>query len=326
VTNPELHQETRGGGLFAITPARTSATCAGGEQQCDRGLRDGGPFALIKSSFRRKLLKHMRSMLDAGKATTLAFSEIARILEQVLIEEWPNDGTMNDKARKLNESVGYFENSEGFLDFDILAVTEPASLTSSGSSTWDADTAGVGTKLPDYRRRMAEQQEAAKTKLQHNNTVAAPVDAAKAAAGVSPLAGAEKVKVPRRKRTSLNTNGAIISSDDFSAEAECVALKKKSKVDAGAPKQSGFWANHRAAINAAEQLFADRAGVIDNLLVKDLKALIVSRTGHVPTANSNTGDALLIEARAACAANAASRCPPVAPQDVSNDVLLGSHF
>ena len=315
VTNPELHQEMiESGGLFAITPAHTTATCAGGAQQCDRGLRDGGPFALIKSSFRRKLLKHMRSVLDAGKPTTLAFSEIARILELVLIEQWPNDGTMNDKARKLNESVGYFENSEGFLDFDILAVTEPASLTSSGSSTWVADTAGVGTKLPDYRQRMAEQQEAVKTKLQHNNTVVAAVDAATAAIGVSPLAGVTKVKVPR-KRHSPTTNGAIIGSDDFAREEECVALKKKIKTDAVAAKQSGFWAKHRAAINAAEQLFAASAGVIDNFLVKHLKALIVSRTGHVPTAKSNTGDAMLIEARAACVANAASRCPPVAPHD-----------
>jgi hypothetical protein len=56
VTNPELHQEmtemAESGGQFAITLAHTTATCAGGAQQCDRGLRDGGPFALIKSSFR----------------------------------------------------------------------------------------------------------------------------------------------------------------------------------------------------------------------------------------------------------------------------------
>jgi hypothetical protein len=32
-------------------------------------------------------------------------------------------------------------------------------------------------------------------------------------------------------------------------------------------------------------------------------------------AKNNTGDAMLIEARAACVANAASRCPPVAPHD-----------
>jgi hypothetical protein len=43
VTNPDLHQEmTESGGQFAITPAHTTAICAGGAQQCDRGLRDGG--------------------------------------------------------------------------------------------------------------------------------------------------------------------------------------------------------------------------------------------------------------------------------------------
>jgi hypothetical protein len=203
VTNPELHQEmTESGGLFAIesgglvaiTPAHATATSAGGPQQCDWGLRDGGPFALIKSSFRRKLLQHMRSMLSAGKATTLAFSEIASILELVLIEEWPNDGTMLVKARKLNESAGYFVNAEGFLDFDILAVTEPTALASPGSSTWVADTAGVGTKLPEYKRRMAEQQKAVTTaNLVHDNTAPAAVDVATAAVGVSlsPLAGVD---------------------------------------------------------------------------------------------------------------------------------------
>jgi hypothetical protein len=49
--------------------------------------------------------------------------------------------------------------------------------------------------------------------------------------------------------------------------------------------------------------------------VKDLMALIVSRTVHMPTAKNNTGGAMLSEARDACAATAASLCRPVAPHD-----------
>jgi hypothetical protein len=49
--------------------------------------------------------------------------------------------------------------------------------------------------------------------------------------------------------------------------------------------------------------------------VKDLIALIASRTVHMPTAKNNTGGAILSEALDACAATAASLCPPVAPHD-----------
>jgi hypothetical protein len=90
--------------------------------------------------------------------------------------------------------------------------------------------------------------------------------------------------------------------------------RRRSRWTQSLPSKAGSGPS-TARHNAAEQLFADRAGVIDNFLVKDLKALIVSRTCHVPMAKNNTGDAMLIEARAACVANAASRCPPVAPHD-----------
>ena len=113
-----------------------------------------------------------------------------------------------------------------------------------------------------------------------------------------------------------NTNGAIIGSSDFVAEQECVVLKKKNKMDAAAAKVSGFWANHRADIIAAEQQLVSQGGLVnDKFTVKALRALIVSRTGHGAKAKNNKDKALLKEALAACVANPASRCPPVASHD-----------
>mmetsp|Transcript_50756 Transcript_50756/g.84131 ORF Transcript_50756/g.84131 Transcript_50756/m.84131 type:complete len:621 (+) Transcript_50756:212-2074(+) len=93
---------------------------------------------------------------------------------------------------------------------------------------------------------------------------------------------------------------------------------KRQKTDGAKGK---FWGNWREAVTAAEELLKARGGELAALGVGNLKAIIVSRTGHCAKAKNNTRaqgqteGAMLLEARAACDKQQSTQCPPAVDED-----------
>ena len=88
---------------------------------------------------------------------------------------------------------------------------------------------------------------------------------------------------------------------------------------AKADKENAYWARHRQDVTEAEAEL-EAKGTPSKLKVKELKALIISRTGSGPKATNNKAPEfpILKEARAAMAANAESKCP-----DENEPLLIG---
>jgi hypothetical protein len=107
--------------LTLSPPAHTTApsTRLPGTQQADANARDGGGIARFKMGFRPDMCKQFRHTLNRDKKDGtrghVSSAEILAMVEKNLLSTW--DPTL---AAHLNETVGYFINAEGFLDYDVL--------------------------------------------------------------------------------------------------------------------------------------------------------------------------------------------------------------
>lgn len=101
-------------------------------QQADLSARDGGGVARFKAAFRPKMCRQFRAALNKTGKTRghVSMAEILRIAEMSLVESW--DPSL---AERMNSTIGYFINADGYLDYDVLRQHR----RSDGSSAIPAD-------------------------------------------------------------------------------------------------------------------------------------------------------------------------------------------
>jgi hypothetical protein len=115
----------------------------------------------------------------------------------------------------------------------------------------------------------------------------------------------------RRDAESKRSNkyGCIVGSEEHRAAVSSAkageAGAAQKKLDAEAAK----WSKYCAVVLAVETALVDKGGDLKALQVSELKALVLSRTGHWPKAKNNKDGALLAEAVAAASAQPATLMP-----------------
>ena len=311
-------------------PSHTSAPVNGrGTQQCDLPAKLGGPVVREKSQIRRLLTRQFRVALqktgpDKGR---VSIAEILAICELAIESEWKPE-----LAMRMNAEVGWFINDEGYLDWDLTRLLDQDAAQPAHFRTGEADSADARGALDSTRsgkRRAVEQHQA------NVNVALLQGEKEMRAAGVAirvhntaPVA-APTIPIPRTAGApSANKYGCCITRESGPAQE---AADKQKAAEAARKKdetQRRFWGNWRHDVRCAEATLAEH-GTPSKSSAKQLKALIVSRTGHCaraannkPVAEGGEG-ATLIEARAAIAAHDATLCPPTpeplascAPADV----------
>ena len=129
----------------------------------------------------------------------------------------------------------------------------------------------------------------------------------------------------RRDAESLRSNlyGCIVGSAQHRVAVSRARDKNKALAKKKQATVATFWDKHRPAAVKAETALAE-LGDIDKLGVGHLKAIVLSRTGHLPKAKNNLDGALLAEAKAAATAQLSTLLPPqpaapAAPADALGD-------
>ena len=119
----------------------------------------------------------------------------------------------------------------------------------------------------------------------------------------------------RRDAESLRSNlyGCIVGSAQHRVAVSRARDKNKALAKKKQATVATFWDKHRPAAVKAETALAE-LGDIDKLGVGHLKAIVLSRTGHLAKAKNNLDGALLAEARAAATAQPSTLLPePAVP-------------
>ena len=271
------------GALVFGTVAHATAECL---QQADRSH---GIIQRCKKEFRRAMRKQFNASLKPdvppNERGRLKMSVILRLLQVSALKAHDGDANLRDNRR-----VGYYVNEEtGRLDYDPLKVINAARFVSG---------------------------DAQDERLQVRNEVQQRVDAAliRAQAEVAAATGAlfevdrppvelaqPLLPVPRGGRKSRNAAGCCISSVDFEATLRDERLEKereaKEKADRQTNRECNFARSWGPQIKEAQEALNAAHGELSGLLVKHLKALIVSKTGKGAKANNNKEHALLNELR-----------------------------
>lgn len=95
-----------------------------------------------------------------------------------------------------------------------------------------------------------------------------------------------------------NRYGCIVGSAEHAAAVKRAADAGAAAACKRSASEAAFWAKHRPAVLDAEDTLSEAAS-IDDLKVGQLKAIVLSRTGHQPKSKNNNDGALLAEAAAA---------------------------
>lgn len=271
----------------------------------------GAPIARVKSKFRRLSLRQFRHALahQTGKSRgRVHFSQIARMLE-ISLDAW--DGA---KAEELHKSVGYFINEEGYMDWDLLRILDPTTVSASAAVGADVTVDDeVGSSRSGWREAQDENRAATEAAIAR---AAVEIEAAHRAIDTidAPPVETPTLVVPRSHPKSKNQFGCCLTSGDHLRELQAV---KEAEVENNRVKENratAFWEGWREKAKAAEgKLQAE--GTPTKLKVGEMKALIVSRTGHLPKAKNNLSPLkpMLSETRAAIGSVSISVCPPTPP-------------
>ena len=257
----------------------------------------------------RKQFRHAREK-QTGKANGVVyFSQIARMVEMSLAT-W--DGS---KASELNKSVGYFINADGVLDWDLTKTLDTSTVTGNTA----AMPAGVGSSRTGWRAAQDAQRAAVNQSLDRKEKEIAAATKATAIAHTAPVP-APTLHVPRSRPKSKNEMGLCLTSGAHLKELEAVEKEKAAKEKEKENRAKQFWINWRPKVKAAEAALTTH-GTPSKLRPGDLKALVVSRTGHCAKAPNNKSPEkpLLAEVREAMEEKCATQCPPTpTPGTVSN--------
>ncbi|KAG8463137.1 hypothetical protein KFE25_011134 [Diacronema lutheri] len=106
--------------LLLVPPSHTSADINGmGTQQCDRPRCHGGPIACFKSAFRELFCKQFFSSVRK-KVNKVSVAEIVKLIEMA----W-STSFKPELIEKLNRDVGYYNDDEGFLQWDLTRLLPP---------------------------------------------------------------------------------------------------------------------------------------------------------------------------------------------------------
>ena len=225
-------------------PSHTTAATAGGTQQCDKSAKLGAPIARVKANFRQQMRRQIRYSLTHQKGKrrgVVKFSQIARMLE-IALESW--DG---NKAEELNESVGYFINEEGYMDWDITRNLDTSTITDDPSAVLG----DVGSSRTGWRA--AQDQKRADTNKLLEQTEREIAAATKATATAYTAAVPEPtLTVPRARPRSLNANGLCLTAGAHVAELEAVAEEAAAKEKEKENRHDQFWDNWRSKIKNVE--------------------------------------------------------------------------
>jgi hypothetical protein len=318
--NAELHKlADEGNVLVVIPPSHTSAAVDGmGTQQCDRPAHQGGPIALLKAAIRRLLRRQFfANVRDKAVKSTVTIAEIAAIGEKA----WHESFDVR-KMERLNADVGYYIDAAGFLQWDLTRIMRPeldvcAAPSAPASAALTASTAPVVSNFGGRAAVQAAQQE------QEMAIANVRADVDKVFAVHNSVLNIAQPVVPRptqpaergRGARKHSRDGLIVGGEEWEAwqadkeEAAAKAVTKK------ATTALAFWARHRAAVRAIEEKLEDGVEVED-LNVSELKALIISRTGHTAKTAKGGKAALLIEAASAMSRESCiPPTPPRPPQD-----------
>ena len=216
-----------------------------------------------------------------------------------------------DLVESLNESVGYFINDEGLLDWDLTRVLDPTAVAASvAMGHCAAPPEDIGSSRSGWRAAQDEKRRAVEASIQKNERELAAAGVALVRAETAPVA-APQLTVPRSRPRSKNQYGCCISSGSHQTELEAEKQHKEATAAAKAQRADQFWERWRPAVRGAESSI-ESLGTPSKLKVCELKGLVVSRTGHCAKAKNNKPPAceLLAEARAAIAASRSTMCPP----------------
>jgi len=138
------------------------------------------------------------------------------------------------------------------------------------------------------------------------------------------LTGMQQPVVPRPTEPIVRTEAVVRKNNRFgmvvgSAEHKAAKLTVRNSEDGAVAKKQAtidkFWANNRESMLAADAALVEQEGNLSNLLVGQLKSIVISRTGHLPKAKNNNDGALLEETRAVILTQATTTMSPtpVAP-------------
>jgi len=138
------------------------------------------------------------------------------------------------------------------------------------------------------------------------------------------LTGMQQPVVPRPTEPIVRTEAVVRKNNRFgmvvgSAEHKAAKLTVRNSEDGAVAKKQAtidkFWANNRESVLAAEPALVEQEGNLFNLLVGQLKSIVISRTGHLPNSKNNNDGALLEETRAVILTQATTTMSPtpVAP-------------
>jgi len=198
--------------LLVIPPSHTSAAVDGmGTQQCDRPAHQGGPIACLKRRFRELLKKQffaaVRSRKMQGKVS------MAEVLKMLAVA-W-EESFKPELMERLNRDVGYYNDEEGILQWDITRILPPRFDSAAGAPA--AAATATATLVP--------QASAPAAAAEHDAALAgAPVPAAPAptvgdgapgpssAAGPIPTPGAALSLAPAPVRINFGGRAAVQES------------------------------------------------------------------------------------------------------------------
>jgi hypothetical protein len=314
--------------LLVIPPSHTSAPVGGmGTQQCDRSRQHGGPIACFKSKMRALLQKQFfAAVRDKDLRGKISIAQIAYLCGVA----W-DAGFKPELIARLNADCGYFINAEGKLQWDLTRLLAPptddelAPAPAPPVSRWGGRAAmqqsqtGQDAALAAAKRDVDGLFDAAAAQRELDGIFA--IRQANAQMLVAP-APAPAHKIDRTAATRKHSRHGVVvgrtewavARDDADARATSSAAKKVAS-------ERKFWESRRAAVRAAERALEAKAGDPSQLQIGQLKALIVSRTGKTHKAKNNNDGAMLVEARAALAAQSATRMPATPPPTPSRAQL-----
>ena len=329
IYNDELKDLLFANDILGLSPpAHTSAPSQylPGTQQADLSARDGGGIALFKPAFRSRMRKQFRASLQRDKKDSLRgqvkVSQILKMAEDALLESWEPG-----KSVHLNRTVGYYINSEGYLDYDLLKEYRAANGTCGIAADGNMLKAGPSGRdhrevARDIKRAQADRANTAMVKARDEMEAAG---VAVARSKVAPAPDEQPVK--RARKDAPNKYGCVVRKSEHveagqREEDEAAAAQKKA-----ADKENAFWEQRRAEVKVVEALLAESNGSPGRMVLNDdgkikkggvgkLKALIESRSGapaksknNIVAAGAQEG-AMLIEARAAIKSNPQTKLPP----------------
>lgn len=199
-------------------------------QECDTSTRNGGPIARVKATLSDKLRRHIGSKIIECGECNITMPQLARLLE-MSIEE----ALTPEVCIAAMQAVGYYEDDNGELQYDPIAVVD-ARLIPSRKDITSTDGCAPGATRSGFRRPIPSPLR----QLSASASGALALTAAQEAIGerfVSQVDDDPNKGKRRKGGRSYNQRGCVITNPDhiqmLEAErnsAQLTEMKKTHKV------------------------------------------------------------------------------------------------